>query len=206
MKGKKGRKRWLQEHLTDNYVQQAKQQGYRSRAAFKLLEIQQKDKILRRGETVVDLGASPGGWSQVAQSLIGKNGCVIAVDKLAMDPINGVTFIQGDFCEQAIVTDLYRILGENPKVNLVLSDMAPNISGISSVDQLQAYQLAESALMFAQDVLIPQGNFLVKTFQGTGFEAFMKQLRQGFKSVVTRKPAASRGRSNEIYLLAQGKL
>ena len=202
-KRSKSSRQWLNEHFKDAFVQQAQKEQYRSRAAYKLLEIQDKDQLLKPGMTVVDLGAAPGGWSQVAAERVGPKGRVIALDILPMDPIAGVDFIQGDFTEQAILEELVRVVGES-KIMLVLSDMAPNISGIKSVDQPRAMYLAELALDLAQNVLSKEGSFLVKVFQGEGFDHLLKQLRLHFTKVVSRKPKASRPRSREIYLLAKG--
>ncbi len=195
--------RWLAEHFNDDYVRQAQARGYRSRAVFKLEEIQARDRILGSGMTVVDLGAAPGGWSQYAAEQVGPKGRVVAVDLLPMDPLPGVTFLQGDFATAETWQALQDLLGGQP-VDVVLSDMAPNMSGNRSVDQPRAMALAELALDAAEQLLRPEGCFLTKLFQGEGFEAFQKQLRQGFSRVVTRKPKASRVRSREVYLLAQG--
>ena len=186
-------------------MQQAQKEQYRSRASYKLLEIEAKDRILKPGMTVVDLGAAPGGWSQVTAEKVGSNGKVIALDILPMDPIANVQFIHGDFTEQAVLEQLLRTVGEL-EVKLVLSDMAPNISGMKSVDQPRAIYLAELAFDLAQNVLSKEGTFLVKVFQGEGFDHYLKQLRLHFARVVSRKPAASRPRSREIYLLAKGFL
>lgn len=190
------------EHVTDPYVQRAQKEGYRSRAAYKLLEIDERDHLLRRGTVVVDLGATPGGWSQVAAT----KGCkVIALDLLPLQPVPGVEFIQGDFREDAVLAQLEARLGGEP-VALVISDMAPNISGIGVADQARAMHLAELALDFASNHLEPGGAFLVKVFQGAGFEDFMRLMRSRFARVVTRKPKASRDRSSEVYLLGLEKL
>lgn len=196
-------RRWLQEHFSDIYVKQAKAKGYRSRAAFKLLEIQQKDKLIRPGMVVVDLGAAPGGWSQVAESLIGAKGKIIALDILPMDVLPGVTFIQGDFCELDVMQQVIVAAGET-SVDLLLSDMSPNITGIADVDQIRAMHLAELSLVCAKHILKTGGSLLVKVFQGLGFDNFIKELRQAFTQVVVRKPDASRSRSREVYLLAKG--
>jgi len=198
----KSSKAWLHEHVTDRYVQRAKQEGYRSRAAYKLQELARQDRLIRPGMTVVDLGAAPGGWSQVAAELAGSKGRVIAVDILAMQPVPGVTFIQGDFREEATLRALEAALG-GQQVDLVVSDMAPNISGIGMVDQARAAHLAELALEFAVKSLKPGGYFLVKGFQGEGYNELRAQLRRRFRQLLTRKPAASRSRSSEIYLLAK---
>jgi 23S rRNA (uridine2552-2'-O)-methyltransferase len=198
----KSSKAWLHEHVTDRYVRQARQEGYRSRAAYKLLELARQDRLIRPGMTVVDLGAAPGGWSQVAAELTGSKGRVIAVDILAMQPVPGVIFIQGDFREDATLQALESALA-GQQVDLVVSDMAPNISGIGMVDQARAAHLAELALEFAVKSLKPGGYFLVKGFQGEGYTALREQLRKHFRQLLTRKPAASRSRSSEIYLLAK---
>ncbi len=195
-------KRWVTEHENDYYVQQAKAMGYRSRAAFKLLEIQEKDKILKPNMRVVDLGAAPGSWSQIASNFLQNKGQIIASDILPMEPLSGVTFVQGDFTEEACFEAILATI-DNQSVDLVMSDLAPNMSGIRAVDQLRAMHLAELALEFAEKVL-DKGDFLVKVFQGEGFEAYLKALRQKFNSVKVRKPKASRARSQENYLLARG--
>jgi 23S rRNA (uridine2552-2'-O)-methyltransferase len=196
-------KSWMQEHVADVYVKRARAEGMRSRAAYKLDQIAERDRLLRPGMVVVDLGAAPGGWSQVAAERVGQNGQVIAVDVLDMAPLRGVAFVRGDFRDGSVVAELERALGAR-KVDLVLSDMAPNLSGIAATDQARALELAELALQFAMKHLKPQGNFLVKTFQGTGFEAFLKVLRSRFMAVAVRKPGASRDRSSEVYLLGKG--
>lgn len=198
----KSSKAWLHEHVTDRYVRQAKQEGYRSRAAYKLLELARQDQLIRPGMTIVDLGAAPGGWSQVASELVGTKGHVIAVDILNMQAVRGVTFVQGDFRENATLQVLEAELAGR-RVDLVLSDMAPNISGIGMVDQARASHLAELALEFAVKSLKPGGNFLVKGFQGAGYNELRAELRKHFRQVLTRKPAASRSRSSEMYLLAK---
>ncbi len=195
--------RWLAEHFNDAYVQLAQAQGYRSRATFKLQEIQARDRILMPGMTVVDLGAAPGGWSQFAADQVHPNGKVVAVDILPMDPLPGVTFLQGDFTQDQTWQRLRSILGDT-SVNVVLSDMAPNLSGNRSIDQARAMHLAELALEAAEQLLLEGGCLLTKLFQGEGFEAFQKRLRNQFAKVTTRKPKASRPRSREVYLLAQG--
>ena len=204
MKPSKTSKQWMREHVNDPYVQSAQKEGYRSRAAYKLLEIDAKDHLLKPGAVVVDLGAAPGGWSQVAASRVGRSGKVIALDLLPLDPLAGVDFIQGDFREEAVLKQLEDMLQGKP-VGLVISDMAPNISGVSSADQARAMHLAELALEFALEHLKPEGGFLVKVFQGEGFEEFYKLMRSRFARVVTRKPRASRDRSSEVYLLGSGK-
>ncbi|WP_028241615.1 23S rRNA (uridine(2552)-2'-O)-methyltransferase RlmE [Stutzerimonas azotifigens] len=195
--------RWLKEHFDDPYVKMAQKDGYRSRASYKLLEIQDKDRILRPGMTVVDLGAAPGGWSQVTSRLIGERGRLIASDILPMDSIADVTFIQGDFTEEAVFRQLLQAVGEHP-VDLVISDMAPNMSGVRAADQPRAMFLCELALDLAKRVLSPGGDFLIKIFQGEGFDAYLKDVRQNFDKVQMRKPLSSRDRSREQYLLARG--
>lgn len=194
--------RWLREHFTDEYVKRAQQEGYRSRAVYKLLEINEKDRLVRPGLTVVDLGAAPGGWSQLAMKLMGGQGVVIALDILPMEPLAGVEFIQGDFREMAVLEHLLAILAHRP-VDLILADMAPNTSGVKAIDQPRGMYLNELALDFARRCLRPGGDFLLKAFQGEGFDAFLKELRMVFASVAPRKPKASRARSAEQYLLAR---
>lgn len=194
-------RRWLKEHFSDTYVKQAQQAGYRSRAVFKLQELQERDKLFRPGMTIVDLGASPGGWSQLLIDYVGSKGKVYALDILPMDPIPGVEFIQGDFSDEKSAQALLERVGKT--VDWVVSDIAPNLSGIDSVDQPRSIYLAELALDFAKQVLHAQGGFLVKVFQGEGFDTFLKEVRQTFKKVVIRKPKASRGRSREVYLLGR---
>ncbi len=191
-------------HVNDFYVKQANKEGYRSRAAYKLIEISERDNLLKPGMTVVDLGATPGGWSQVAANKVGLNGRVFSLDVLEMGALPGITFIQGDFEEESTLTELRKKLGERP-VDLVISDMSPNITGIAISDQARCMYLAELALEFSMAQLNSDGNFLVKVFQGSGFEQFMNTMRMSFKQVATRKPKASRGRSNEIYLLGLKK-
>lgn len=203
MKRSKTSKAWMMEHVNDPYVQRAKQEGYRSRAAYKLLEIIERDHLLKPGMTVVDLGAAPGGWSQVAAQKLAGQGRVIALDVLEMASMAGVTFIQGDFREGTVLDELVKALNGRP-VDLVISDMAPNISGIGIADQARAMHLAELALEFAALHLKPGGSFLVKVFQGEGFEPYVREMRRHFRQVATRKPKASRGRSNEVYLLGSG--
>ena len=194
---------WLKEHFDDVYVKKAQEDGWRSRAAYKLLEIQEKDQLIKPGMTVLDLGAAPGGWSQVAAKLAGDNGLVIASDILEMDPIAGVEFLQGDFREQEVYQQLLDIIKNRP-VDLVISDMAPNMSGMNAVDQPRAMYLCELALEMAQQVLKKNGDFLVKVFQGEGFDEYRKQIQPSFTKLITRKPDASRARSKEVYLLAKG--
>lgn len=195
-------KAWMQEHVNDPYVQQAKKEGWRSRAAFKLMEIDDKDKLIHPGDVVVDLGAAPGGWSQVAARRVGDRGRVLALDVLEMQGIGGVDFIQGDFREDEVLQRFEALLGER-QPRLVMSDMAPNISGVSLVDQARGMYLAELALEFAKAHLRPDGAFLVKVFQGTDYDNFVKSMRDSFASVATRKPKASRDRSAELYLLGR---
>ncbi len=196
-------KHWLEEHFNDRYVKQAQKEGYRSRAAYKLLEINAKAQLIKAGMRVVDLGAAPGGWSMVARDLVGLQGQVIALDILKMDPLAGVDIIQGDFTESSTLDQLLSLLNDS-LVDLVISDMAPNISGMRSVDQPRALYLNELALECAQQILRPQGAFLAKLFQGSGVEHFGKELRQHFKQVKWCKPDASRARSREIYVLGTG--
>lgn len=203
MKRSNSSARWLNEHFNDNYVKRAWQAGYRSRAAYKLLELHAKDNLLRPGMTVVDLGAAPGGWAQVAKQQVGERGRVFALDIIAMPPIAGVEFIQGDFSESAVIDQLHSRIDNYP-IDLVMSDMAPNISGIISIDQARSIQLAELALDFALQVLNGKGNLLVKVFQGEGFDAFLTHMRTCFNHVKIRKPNASRSRSSELYLVGLG--
>ena len=199
----KSSRRWLDRHFNDAYVKRARQEGYRSRAAYKLLEIQEKDGILAPGMRVVDLGAAPGGWSQVAADILGAKGQVLALDILPMEPVPGVAFIQGDFREDTPLAELRRALGGSP-VDVVLSDMAPNVSGTAAVDQPRMMYLCELALDLASDVLKPGGALVVKIFQGEGFDAYLTAVRDSFRRVVSRKPASSRARSRELYLVATG--
>ncbi|MCF6264608.1 MAG: 23S rRNA (uridine(2552)-2'-O)-methyltransferase RlmE [Xanthomonadales bacterium] len=208
----KSSKRWLNEHFDDHWVKQAQQAGYRSRAAFKLIEIDQKDQLIRPGMVVIDLGAAPGGWSQIVAPLVGNKGLVFALDILPMQSLAGVEFIQGDFSGDEFLQQLEEMLqkfdvgNQNKKaVDLVLSDMAPNISGMDAIDQPRAMHLAELAADFALQHLRPGGDFLVKVFQGQGFDEYLRGLRAAFNKVITRKPKASRQRSREVYLLAKGR-
>ncbi|PWV59237.1 23S rRNA (uridine(2552)-2'-O)-methyltransferase RlmE [Plasticicumulans acidivorans] len=194
--------RWLKEHFADEYVKRAQAEGYRSRAVYKLLEIQERDKLLRPGMTVVDLGAAPGGWAQAAASIVGDQGKIVALDLLPIDALAGVESIQGDFRDESVVRQLFDVL-EGRAVDLVLSDMAPNSSGMRAVDQPRQMYLAELALDFARQALSSGGGMLVKVFQGEGFDALLKDFRASFGSVVSRKPKASRARSSELYLLAR---
>ncbi|MDD5578701.1 MAG: 23S rRNA (uridine(2552)-2'-O)-methyltransferase RlmE [Methylobacter sp.] len=195
--------RWLQEHFDDEYVRLAQAKGYRSRAVFKLSEIQDKDQVIKSGMNVIDLGAAPGGWSQFARQIIGKKNKLIALDVLPMEPLEGVDFILGDFQEGAVLDQLYTMLDGAP-VNLVMSDMAPNMSGNKGVDQPRSIYLSELALDTAKTVLAKDGTFLVKLFQGEGFEKFHQEVQKFFSKVNIRKPKASRPRSNEVYILAKG--
>ncbi len=200
-------KRWLKEHETDQYVKNARKRGYPSRAAYKLIELQQKYHLMKTGMTVIDLGAAPGGWSMVAKECVGERGGVIAVDLLPMSPITGVDFIQGDFNDPIIVEKLLNVvkkISKNAQVDLVISDMAPNISGIRAVDQARSQHLVEIAWDCCQQLLNPQGIFVAKIFQGAGVDALILDLRKSFKHVRLRKPSASRSRSSEVYLLATG--
>jgi len=198
----KSSSRWLKEHFDDEYVTRAQQEGFRSRASYKLLEIDGKDKLLKKGMVVVDLGAAPGGWSQIAADKVTDKGMVVALDILPMDPIPDVEVLQGDFREEEVLQQLLGTLDGRP-VDLVMSDMAPNISGMKTVDQPRAMYLVELTLDLARTVLKPGGNMLVKVFQGEGFDAFIKECRSSFRKVIIRKPAASRPRSREVYVLAR---
>jgi 23S rRNA (uridine2552-2'-O)-methyltransferase len=199
----KSSSRWLQEHVNDPYVKQAQKDGYRSRSSYKLIELNQKDRLIRPGMLVMDLGSAPGGWSQVAAALVGDKGRVLATDILPMDPLGNVDFIQGDFREESVLKQILEQLhGQKP--DLVLSDMLPNISGISSADQAGAIYLLELALDMVRRVLKPGGSFVAKLFQGVGSDAYLKELRTAFEKVSIRKPAASRSRSREVYVVAKG--
>jgi len=193
---------WLREHVNDTYVQRARAEGYRSRASFKLMEIDDKDHLIRSDEVVVDLGATPGGWSQVVAKRMKGKGRVIALDLLEMEPLHGVDFIQGDFREENVLQQVEKMLA-GEKVGLVLSDMAPNMSGILLSDQARVMHLAELGLEFSRNWLKPEGAFLVKVFQGYGFDDFVREMRLVFKTVSSRKPDASRDRSAELYLLGK---
>jgi len=194
---------WMQRHVNDEYVQRAQREGYRSRASYKLLEIQEKDRVLKPGQVVVDLGAAPGGWSQVAAAIVGTKGKVLAMDILEMDGIPGVEFLQGDFREQEVMDQLIYLL-EGRAVDLVVSDIAPNASGVRAVDQPRAMYLAELALDFARTTLKPGGAFVTKLFQGEGFDDYIRDARSSFSRVVTRKPKSSRPKSREVYMVATG--
>jgi len=203
MSRSKTSKAWMREHINDPYVQKAKAEGYRSRAAYKLMEMDQKDRLLAPGQLVVDLGAAPGSWSQVAAAKLGTKGRVVAVDLLPMEPLPRVHFVQGDFREQEVLDALLLALGGS-KADLVICDLAPNISGIGMSDQARSMYLAELALEFARQCLKPGGSLLVKVFQGAGFTEFLTAMRKAFAKVSSRKPEASRGRSSEMYLLGKG--
>ncbi len=195
--------RWLKEHFDDVWVKKSQEEGYRSRASYKLIELDKKDKLFRPGQLVVDLGAAPGGWSQVAAERVGDTGCVIASDILPMNPLAGVEFVQGDFTEDAVFETLLARLGDR-LADVVISDMAPNMSGMAAVDIPRAMALVELALDMAKRVLRPGGVFVAKVFQGEGFDALLADMRGSFATVVSRKPESSRARSREIYLVAKG--
>ena len=195
--------RWLQEHFNDAYVKKAQMDGYRSRASYKLLEINKKDNLIKPGMTVLDLGAAPGGWSQVAAELVGTKGVVVASDILPIEPLEDVVFVQGDFTEELVYEQILGVLQDKP-VDLVISDMAPNMSGISAVDQPRAMYLIELALDISCQVLCPGGAFLTKVFHGAGFDELLSLIRSKFNKVQVRKPDSSRARSKEQYLLARG--
>jgi 23S rRNA (uridine2552-2'-O)-methyltransferase len=194
---------WLQEHVNDPYVKQAQRDGYRSRASYKLLQLNEKDKLIRPGMLVVDLGSAPGGWSQVAGRLVGEKGRVVATDILPMDPVKNVEFVQGDFTDEAVLQQILELLGGS-KPDLILCDIAPNISGVDSADQASSMYLVELALDFTRQALKPQGELVAKVFQGAGSDAYLKDVRTSFDKVLVRKPAASRPRSREVYLVAKG--
>ena len=195
--------RWLQEHVNDPYVKQAQKDGYRSRSSYKLIELNDKDRLIRPGMLIMDLGSAPGGWSQVAGKLVGEKGRVLATDILPMDAIKNVDFIQGDFTEEAVVNQILEALnGARP--DLIISDIAPNITGIESADQGTSIYLVELALDMVRRVLKPKGNFVVKVFQGTGSDAYLKDVRTSFEKVSVRKPKASRPRAREVYVVARG--
>ena len=201
MAKKRSSRRWMHEHLNDEYVKKAQKEGYRSRAVYKLLEIIDKNQIIIKGDRVLDLGAAPGGWSQVASKIVGQTGQVIASDILPIEKIPQVDFLQGDFTESSVDAKLLSMT-KGQKMNTVLSDMAPNMSGQLTVDQPKSMYLAELALDMAIKILTPNGHFLVKVFQGDGFDAYVQNVRQTFKEVAIKKPKASRARSKEVYLLA----
>ena len=194
-------RRWMHEHLNDEYVKKAQKEGYRCRAVYKLLEIIEKKHIINKGDTVIDLGAAPGGWSQVAVKITGKSGQVIANDILPIEEINGVNFIQGDFTDQSVYDELMNLI-KGSSIDIVLSDMAPNMSGQLSVDQPKSMYLADLAIDFALKILSRNGHFIVKVFQGDGFDEYVKKSRSSFRKVSIIKPKASRPRSKEVYLLA----
>lgn len=195
--------RWLQEHVNDPYVKQAQKDGYRSRSSYKLIELNEKDRLIRPGMLVMDLGSAPGGWSQVAGKLVGEKGRVLATDILPMDPVKNVDFIQGDFTDEAVFNQILEALA-GAKPDLIISDIAPNITGIDSADQGSSIYLIELALDMVRRVLKPKGNFVVKMFQGTGSDAYLKDVRTSFEKVSVRKPKASRPRSREVYIVARG--
>lgn len=195
---------WLHEHVNDPYVKQAQKDGYRARAAYKLLEINEKDKLIKSGTVLADLGSAPGSWSQVAAKLVGTQGKVFALDILPMNPIQGVDFIQGDFREDDVLAQFEELLGNRP-LDLVICDMAPNMSGNDTIDQARSFYLCELALDFARNHLKTGGALLVKVFQGAGYQEYMAAMREVFATVQTRKPDASRNRSSEIYLLGKNK-
>ena len=199
----RGGRHWMQEHLSDEYVQRAQKEGHRARAIYKLMEMDERDRIIKPGHYVVDLGAAPGSWSEYAAGKVGKNGRVFALDLLDIEPIDGVEFIQGDFRSDEVLDQLMSLI-ENHKIDLVMSDMAPNISGMKAVDQPRAMYLAELSLELAKTVLKPGGDLLIKIFNGEGLDEFKKLLKADFDKLLIRKPKASRARSRENYLLARG--
>ena len=200
----KSSQRWLKEHFSDPFVKKAQSEGLRSRAAYKLEELLERDRLIKPGMTIVDLGAAPGGWAQMARKVMGDKGRVIALDILEMPSIAGVEFVHGDFREDTVLSELVSLIG-GQRVDLVLSDMAPNMSGVDTVDQARAMYLSELARDFAGEHLKQDGDFLIKLFHGEGFDAYVKDLRTRYRKLVIRKPAASRRRSNEVYALATGK-
>lgn len=199
----KSSNRWLEEHVNDPYVKRAQIDGYRSRASYKLLELNEKDKLFRPHQVVMDLGSAPGGWSQVAMKLVGEQGRVIASDILPMDAIAQVEFIQGDFTEDKVFDQIMATINSDA-VDVVISDMAPNISGVNAADQASSIYLVELALDMARQVLRKKGSFVAKVFMGEGYDEYLKAVRESFDKVVIRKPAASRARSREVYLVAKG--
>lgn len=199
----KSSNRWMEEHVNDPYVKQAQIDGYRSRASYKLIELNAKDKLIRPGMLVMDLGSTPGGWSQVAGPIVGFKGRVIATDILPMNPLDHTDFIQGDFTEESVFGEILAAL-EGGQADVVISDMAPNISGVNAADQASAMYLVELALDMARQVLKPKGSFVAKVFHGEGYDDFLKDLRTSFEKVVIRKPDASRARSREVYVVAKG--
>lgn len=194
---------WLKEHVDDIWVKKAQQDGYRTRASYKLIELDEKDQLFKSGISVLDLGSAPGGWSQVVAERLQGNGVIIASDILPMDPIAGVNFVQGDFTEQNVFDEIMTLVDSRP-IDLVISDMAPNISGVSSIDQPRSIYLVELALDMAQQVLKPNGQFVAKVFQGEGFDEYVQQVKESFSKVLIRKPKASRARSREVYVVAKG--
>jgi len=194
---------WLNEHVNDPYVKKAQLDGYRSRASYKLIEINDKDKLIKSGDIVMDLGSAPGGWSQIVAPWVGDKGRVIASDILPMDSLAGVDFIQGDFTEESVFEEIMRVLGDN-EVDTVISDMAPNMSGVNATDQYSSMYLVELALDMARQVLKPKGSFCAKVFQGVGYDEYLKDVRSSFDKVSIRKPAASRPRSREVYIVGKG--
>jgi 23S rRNA (uridine2552-2'-O)-methyltransferase len=199
----KSSSRWLEEHVNDPYVKRAQVDGYRARAAYKLIELNDKDKLIRPGMLIVDLGSAPGSWSQIAGRLVGVKGRVIASDILPMDSLEQVDFIQGDFTEESVFNQIMENLG-GAQADLVISDMAPNITGVDAVDQASSMYLVELALDMARQVLKPKGNYVVKVFHGEGYDDYVKDVRTSFEKVVIRKPDASRPRSREVYVVAKG--
>ena len=193
----------MQEHVNDPYVKQAQKEGYRSRSSYKLIELNEKDRLIRTGMLILDLGSAPGGWSQVAGRLVGDKGRVLATDILPMEPLKNVDFIQGDFTEESVFNQILTALN-GAKIDLVISDISPNITGIDSADQGSSIYLVELALDMARRVLKPKGNFVAKVFQGSGSDAYLKDVRTSFEKVSVRKPAASRSRSREVYVVAKG--
>lgn len=198
----KSSKQWLDEHFEDEYVKLSRQDGYRSRAVYKLMELQKKHKVIKKGMKVVDLGAAPGGWSQYCAEIVEDSGRVVASDILAIDPLAHVEFVQGDFREEAVLEQILKQLGST-QTDLVISDMAPNLSGVASIDQPKSMYLCELALDMANQILIPNGSFIAKVFQGQGSDAFIHEVRKRFKTVKITKPKASRPRSREVYVLGQ---
>lgn len=194
---------WLKEHVDDIWVKKAQQDGYRTRASYKLIELDEKDQLFKSGISVLDLGSAPGGWSQVVAERLQGDGVIIASDILPMDPIAGVNFVQGDFTEQNVFDEIMTLVDSRP-IDLVISDMAPNISGVSSIDQPRSIYLVELALDMAQQVLKPNGQFVAKVFQGEGFDEYVQQVKESFSKVLIRKPKASRARSREVYVVAKG--
>ena len=199
----KSSKQWLDEHFEDKYVKLSRQDGYRSRAVYKLMELQKKHGVIKKGMKIVDLGAAPGGWSQYCAEIVGDAGRVVASDILAIDPLAHVEFVQGDFREEAVLEQILQQL-DSTKTDLVISDMAPNLSGVASIDQPKSIYLCELALDMANQILVPNGSFIAKVFQGQGSDAFIREVRKVFKTVKITKPKASRPRSREVYVLAQG--